>query len=374
MRGRFIQFLRGGGFTLVEMLVSMVILTLLLLMLVSITTATQRTWAYTNGKVEQFRDAREAFESMTRKLSQATLNTYWDYHYPANATSTTPPDGYIRQSELRFISGNAATLTDSPSLPSHAVFFQAPLGCVNSTTDYGNLNALLNTWGYFIEFGSDKPWWPDFVSSLPHPPAERYRYRMMELMEPSDQLSIYSYTSGTDSSGLKAYNYNGNEWFTNSMLSADRPVRVLAENIIALILIPKLSSQEDPTGAKLAPAYLYNSGTTGAAAGLTGTAAAAVDSKNQLPPIMQVTMVAVDDASFSRFLKGNTAAPSALFLDGGGHPLFQSVGDMVDSANPGYAQDLNTLQKNLRAKRINYRVFTSDVSIKAAKWSRLMTN
>jgi len=49
---------------------------LLLLILVSMTNAIRNTWSHTTAAAEQFRDAREAFESITRKLSQATLNTY----------------------------------------------------------------------------------------------------------------------------------------------------------------------------------------------------------------------------------------------------------------------------------------------------------
>ena len=122
-----------SGFTLVELIVSMGILVLLMLVLISITDATGRTWTYTTGKVEQFHDAREAFESITRKLGQATLNTYWAYDNP-NA-----PTKYQRQSELRFISGQSSilipaslALNDENGSPlqtaTHAVFFQAPLG------------------------------------------------------------------------------------------------------------------------------------------------------------------------------------------------------------------------------------------------------
>jgi len=50
--------------------------------------------------------------------------------------------------------------------------------------------------------------------------------------------------------------------------------------------------------------------------------------------------------------------------------LFQSVGDTVNPANPGYAQDMQTLQTNLQNSKLNYRVFTSNISIRGAKWSR----
>jgi uncharacterized protein (TIGR02599 family) len=84
------------GFTLVELLVSTALLTGLVLILVSILDQTQKTWRFTRTKVEQFSGARAAFEAMTRRLSQATLNTYWAYDDPAK------PTRYIRQSSCGF--------------------------------------------------------------------------------------------------------------------------------------------------------------------------------------------------------------------------------------------------------------------------------
>jgi uncharacterized protein (TIGR02599 family) len=54
--------------------------------------------------------------------------------------------------------------------------------------------------------------------------------------------------------------------------------------------------------------------------------------------------------------------------------LFKTAGDTSDKTKQGYAQDLQTLQDNLLSKRLNYRVFTTNVSLKAAKWSRNQKN
>ncbi len=82
-------------------------------------------------------------------------------------------------------------------------------------------------------------------------------------------------------------------------------------------------------------------------------------------------MVAVDEASYNRFqsAQGNNNMPTSL-LSGTSGVLFQTVGDTINSSNPGYAQDLNTLQTSMKAARLNYRVFTSNISIRGAKWSR----
>ena len=77
----------------------MSIISLLLIVLLQMTNSTSELWTRTTGKTEQFRAAREGFESMTRNLSQATLNTYWDYDNPNS------PTRFMRQSELRFICG-----------------------------------------------------------------------------------------------------------------------------------------------------------------------------------------------------------------------------------------------------------------------------
>jgi uncharacterized protein (TIGR02599 family) len=386
------------GFTIVELMVSMGILTLLLLVLVSITSATQRTWTYTTNEVEQFHDAREAFESVTRKLSQATLNTYWDYVYASGTAGS--PTGYMRQSELRFISGQASSLMpvmkdangNTLGTTTHAVFFQAPLGYTLNTQAYSNLKNLLNTWGYFIEFGSDQPSWPKFLQGMKSPPAPRprYRFRLMELSEPSDALTLYNYTSGTNSSGgpknasyitttpLAGLSYpsvtpaptgTGFEWFTTPLTASSPPARVLAENIVALVLLPKLSpgdiaalNQAGGTysDGSLAPDYNYDS--------TASNSNPAIDPRNQLPPVVQVTMVAVDESSYNRFqiLQSGASMPTSL----GQQSLFQTVGDTLNPGNPGFAQDLQTFENNLQKFKINYRVFTSNVDLKAAKWSR----
>jgi len=341
---------RGAGFTLVEVMVSMAIVTLLLLVLVSITDSTQKTWLYTTTKVSQFRDAREAFEAITRKLSQSTLNTYLDYDYPTDASGapdkTQPPKRYARQSELRFISGIAGSLlatANAANCPTHAIFFMAPLGFTDEAS-YSDLNKLLNTCGYYIEFGSDSQVRPDFLKGNVVP--LRYRFRLMEMVEPAESLTLYKYTNANPT-------YADTQWFNDPLSSASPPAQVRAENIVALVILPKLTPEEDPTGIKLASHYTYDSTKT--------DSDASINPKNQLPPVIQVTMVAVDEASFSRLQASSTSMPD----------LF-SASPFTDAAR--YDKDLEALETTLRAKKLNYRVFTTNISLKAAKWSREQQN
>ncbi|MDR0534503.1 MAG: Verru_Chthon cassette protein C [Verrucomicrobiales bacterium] len=341
---------RVSGFSLVEILVSVAVLSLIMMILMAVSVQIGGIWQKTTGKIEQFRGARAAFESMTRRLSQATLNTYWDYDNP------TTPTKYIRQSELRFICGRAATLIgNSTNLqPTHAVFFQAPFGFVDESLANADkavgLGNLLNTWGYFIEFGNDDAERPSILGSLVG--SSRYRYRLHEFTQPANAFTMYQYTGTTrDYDSNKP---NGMDWFRQSMnlpllpaAAPNRPSHVLADNIIALILLPKLSTQDDPSGNRLSPDYLYDS--------TVGKDDPSINSKNQLPPIIQVTLVAIDETSAKRMEKGS-AMP-----DFGLDSLFASAAN--------YAQDLDTLQKNLTDRHVAFRVFTTNVTISGAKWS-----
>lgn len=394
---------RRRAFTLVELIVSMVVLTLLLVLFEQLTSDTQKTMSTTMGRLEQFRGARQAFEGITRRLGQATLNTYWDYSYSGN---NSVPTGYMRQSELRFISGSTLALGIAPSdhplnRPTHAIFFQAPLGLVANAADYHGLNHLLNTWGYCIEYGDDSQLRPGFLAGLDRPPPLRYRFRLVELQEPSESFSLYlkeaALNTGPNASGGNAA-YTQKDWFSTALgdipKSSDakpptRPVHVLAENVVALIILPKLTKADQKTASgdalyddsSLSPFYLYDSTST-SNNGKTSpnyspptpdTPAARVDlnPKNQLPPVVQVTMVAVDEASYARFqtrLPDPAAAPDFKFPTAA-----ESQNYRVKDANGNDRGDLKKLQDTLQSNRLNYRVFTTDVSLKAAKWSRDQT-
>lgn len=329
---------KQGGFTLVELMVSVGLIALVALILVSMTNSTAATWRYTTGRIEQFRGANSAFESITRNLSQATLNTYWDYNNP-NA-----PTKYLRQSDLRFITGKTEKfLGIGIRRPTQSIFFQAPLGFVDDTANnFTGLDNLINTWGYYLEFRDDATTRPAFISPTLVP--ARYRYRLMELMQPSNSLSIYGLAAGNPA-------YNAKTWFSNAVVANPSPAHVLAENVVALVVLPKLSLKEETaTGKTLSKDYAYDSTVTGTDA--------EINPKNQLPPIVQVTLVAIDEGSATRIANGAT------------RPAFDSSLDSLFNVSANFDADLATLQTTLTAQRVSFRVFTSSVSIRGAKWSR----
>jgi uncharacterized protein (TIGR02599 family) len=329
------------GFTLIELLVSTAVFSLIMVILLQTTSSVGKIWSDSTGRIEQFRSARTAFEAITRRLSQATLNTYWDYDNPS------APTKYLRQSELRFISGRGLAGNTS----SFSVFFQAALGVPGASAGPSVLRGLLNTCGYYVHFGTDAPYRPPHLASAAALP-DNYRFRLIEMVEPSESLAVYRFTSGKSSVGeSKNLDYVGQEWFTEPL---ERPAlnRVLAENIVALIVLPKLPDVDDPTGAALAPDYGYDS--------TTEKPDPAVNPKNQIPPIIRVTLVAIDGISARRLENGSTKPDLGL-------------GSLFASAS-SYESDLATFEQTLQSRNLNYRIFSSDIAIAGARWSREQTD
>jgi uncharacterized protein (TIGR02599 family) len=367
-----------SAFTLVEVLVSTAIVVLLGALLLQSIQATSLVWRSGRSKIEQFREARDGFEAMTRRLSVATLNTYYDYLNNQGRTRaqvnpvTFIPQSYARYSELRFISGPTERLanTSVPARPTHGVFFQAPLGVVANERDYGALDNLLNTWGYFIEFGDDAMDSPEFLREAIREGrlGQRHRYRLMEFREPSERLRIYNVLPGVSAN---------RSWFTDGLLAAPeqgiRPVRALAGNIVALVLLPRpaLGEQDangNPIAAwELAPTYEFDSTTTGPAGADYTAAKAHLNTKNQLPPVMQVVMVAIDEISAQRLADEYGGTPPDLGIDESPQ-LFRDARKLEETT--GNESDLQLFESRLRDRKINYRTFSSSITLRGAKWSR----
>lgn len=374
------------GFSLIEVLVSIAVIASLLIVFVSMTEQTGSIWRGTTGKIEEFRDARNAFETLTNRLSQATLNTYWDYD------SATLPTAYVRRSELRFVSGPASTyLGDGPNgtRVTHCVFFHALFGSVDGTqgatganSAYRGLEGLLNVWGYYVELNSDTVLRPGFLVAGPHSPPPRYRFRLMEFRQSSEQMATYNRTSGLDPTAYgkaAAIGYQGTDWYRTAANATAAPSRVVAENIIALIITPRLSKADEqalpaalrsanPDYSPLAPNYAYDSAQT-MNPGQPGVSPF-TNPKSQLPPVLQVTLVAIDEASATRL--NLTAASTDLF--GVSYKFNDTARYTTDLAIDPSGNSAASLANSLNARKLNYRVFTTSVPIRSAKWSRDETN
>ena len=339
--------LRGGGypansFTIVELLVAMTILSFILVVTLTMVGQMSNVWKKSSSKIESFQGARLAFEAMTRCLSQVTLNTYVDYDDANN------PQNYLRKSDLQFLSGPAGGAARGGVLPGvsgcgQAVFFEAPVSTTSTAnwSTYGAMDSLLNTCGYYVDFTPNNTV-PAFVTA-PNP----YRYRLMQLIVPTETANSV-YPSGP----APATASDWTTWFAsiNWFASFKAQAIPLADNIILLVVRPQDPSATPPDINS--PSYAYD--TT-----LNATTYPQPQTANQLPPVIQVTMVAIDEPSALRLITGSTqptAITSAL------------SGKFTDTTK--YAADLASLVASLDAARIQYRVFSSAVPVLESKWSK----
>jgi len=332
---------RGNqGFTLVELLVSCAITILIMAMITSITNIVAKTWKETTVKMEAFEGARSAFDRITNTLSQAVLNTYWDYDNPVNPTK------YERCSELQFLTLPMNLLGANhaeKNFPTHALFFQAPTGLVTNKGTLGEMPFLLNAFGYFIEYGGDTLDRPSFLPSTISP---RYRYRIKEWRVPSEKLALYGKSSGV--AGKSYLGPQSLDWID----LANPAARPLAENVIALVAYPKNTENIDAAEVSLATTnFVYNSRNN-------GTQSTDLNQRHQLPPEVEIIMVAIDESSAVTAFKNAAESPGL------------AVGLFANSDPTKMEEDLKTLTDSLNNKRIRFIVLRSTVKIRGARWSQ----
>lgn len=300
-----------------EMLVGLAILSLLLVLLLGVMNQTSSAVRRTAAQVDAFQQARTAFDIMVNSLSQATLNTYWDYYdaagirrTPANA-ALFQPARYGRASDLHFVIRQNGDF-------GQAVFFTGPLA-FSPDGQKAQTQGLLNACGYFVEFGDPAPYQPSLF-----PSDSRSRFRLMQSLQATEDFTVFG---GTDAAWTTAV--AGQKW-------------PIASNVIALVVQPRLSSAEDAAGTAISDQYTYDS--------RTGTEM----QRAQLPPVLQLTMVVIDKASADR--PGIETAIS-----------YALAGKFTDPLK--YASDLRELEDALTAERVNYQVFTTAVPLRESKWS-----
>jgi len=319
----------GRAFTIIELLVAMTVLILIVVLVLSVITQASSVWRRSNEGMEAFQSARLGFDLITRNLSQATLNTYLDYD---NATN---PTRYLRKSELAYLSAPAGGTLPGTAGTGDALFFQAPASYTTNDL-YKNMESLLNTCGYFVSFTTNSSL-PTHVAASGN--ANPYRYRLMQLLTPTEADKIYD--SGT-----------GTAWFNS--YTGPNYVRPVADNVIALVIRPQDPAAVPPASSDiLTNSYIYD------------TRANTLDSPqpvtaHQLPPVVQVTMVAIDETAAKRLDKNDGSQPSEITAALSGKFQDPSAFDI----------DLKQLESALNVKRIGYRVFSSAVPIRESKWTK----
>ena len=380
---RWSRCLAARAFTLIELLVSVTFVVVLMLVITEVLGLVQRTWVRSNSRVSQFREARMAFDALSRNLGQAVLNAYWDTPSTSNAGAIIQAaTNYQRKSELQFVCGPASYLFPSlpggsGNYPGHGVFFQAPLGVTNltsstenqSTANTENMTSLLCGRGYFVQWGNDASFRPAFLANNTLVPL-RYRYRLMEYSPTAEMNQIYS-------AKYKPITQNSRQWFqeavqsniTTGEKSTTRAfTRPIAENILALVISPQIEVPPGATGVtptSIAPNYIYDSTLVSNPGATGGGGTNRQVTQHLLPPLIQVTMIALDQVSAETLSSNPTTQQAVSNVLGG---LFQQAASFgTDLHQPNGTQ--GQLEQLLRAQKLNFRVFTTMIPMKQSRWS-----
>jgi uncharacterized protein (TIGR02599 family) len=389
------KIIKHQGFSLVEMLVAVGVFGVVMVLVFQMLDRTQNTWQAARDSTSEYKEARNAFDSITRRLSQTTLNTYWQIK--SDTASTGTAEALQRLSDLHYVSGDATDIMGGVAIPAgggerigHCMFFQAPTGKTKAvyldTHKYQHFQSLLNVWGYFVEFNTDRMDRPQFMRGLDNPPAERPRFRLMEYTQSAEindlgriaqQINLAVETSNRETFSRKTCY----EWFLNSEGTGvnypanyteaevgdsleGRNVRLLAENILALIILPT-DSVELEKRSYLSPKYLYDSR---AYLYTSGNSYSKQKSRNQLPPTVDITMIALDETDM-RTLTRRLQIKSA--QDVQKVPFYAKVRELFKDATR-YEDDMlqlrTLLSKESGPKPIQFRTFRATVRIRESRW------
>ena len=418
---------KNSAFTLVEVMVSAALIVIVMGFLITTINETQRVIKGTTSRVNQFQASRVGFEALTRTLSQATLNTYWDMDFD---TKTGNPTGYRRQSDMHFYTGPVGDLLkegkEDPLLtyPGHGVFFQAPLGFTEKAEDpkatdaalraksrYAGLSSALNATGFYVEWGDGLKYAkaPKFLKDEDGVKAgEQFRYRLIQVIQPSELMSVYN---NTNYSKQSPYKYS-TDWIKAATGKIAIPAgldsvsagtkknhsRVLADNVMGLLILPKLAEKDrgtniDDSGLTSSytydtrPQVVYDAYDKIAKNSYDLTSALSSEEKkqvHQLPPVLQVVMVAIDEGSAIKLedfcVKKNSKEPydyfKKLFQKSTGNIMITKfladIGEDKDTVDPDtLAGRMLNKDNTLQTPKLNYRVFSADVQIRGAKWSKI---
>jgi uncharacterized protein (TIGR02599 family) len=355
-----------GAFTLVELLVTITILSLLMTLVAEVISRTQGVVSHAQARTESFQEARAALDTLTSNLSQASMDAVWAYHWNTSINNSS----FKRDSDQHFVLAPNSQLFDSNHETSQAVFFQAPLGFAGAvtgsssavSTQLDHARQLLNCWGYYIEFNNDLDHRPSFLSSgtatLVNP--ERRRFRLMEFRLPAEQSPLYCMNLATANQSAS------NQWFKGPFLdnsSLSDHSTPIAENVLAMILVPHSVVTEaqligdTQTQFLPEPDYSYNSRQFQ----WTPTNAKAQRTRHQLPAMVQVTLVVADETSYQKFesSQGNPNAAAA---------TIRSIFDSKFTNHAEHQSDMASVENELNHLQLEYKIVTTSIALRGAKW------
>ncbi|WP_256200248.1 hypothetical protein [Verrucomicrobium spinosum] len=221
---------------------------------------------------------------------------------------------------------------------------------------------MLNAWGWYVTYESDMERRPAFLDDKePHP--ERKRFRLMEFRQPTEKLPLYQLV--TPASGgaatpkvpwIEAQTSQAGlyDWFRVYLAADSQPV---AENILAIFVQPvwPLPGQDTGADTTAAPNYLYDTRRYQ----WPESSGLAERSRHQLPPMVRLTLVALDERDWARL---DSTGTDALAVQ-----LRSLANTKVFTTSSQYEADVKRLETELVSLKLGFRVFSTAVQIPAAK-------
>jgi uncharacterized protein (TIGR02599 family) len=168
--------------------------------------------------------------------------------------------------------------------------------------------------------------------------------------------------------GAGGNNMNSFKWFNEPLNAstsdpAKRRATIVAENILAMILSPRDPQERgreaasgDRAEVDIAPEYYYDTREAlgGAATGESRR------TLHRLPPAMQITVIALDEADFANLAEGE-----AIQLGG---ELKNTINGRFRRASD-FENDLGAVEGDLNRRKLRYRILTTTVAIPGGRWS-----
>ena len=348
------------GFTLVELLASLVILSILLVLMVGAVSMTQGVWQRETAKVEDYEQARRAMDALASRIGEANLDGYWAYEVDEAGR-----DYYARASDGHFISGEGSDLLGDSDVSSHALFFQCTRGISESGGSLGKLqfdgaNALINATGFYVGYDTDVSYRPAFLSSHPQLHPLRGRFRLMEFCLPTELTNLYSRGIGLNEPGTARE--SALRWFRGPFQDGSRwqdHVKPVADNVLALIVAPEWL-QTVVTGSRTTsmPAKDFSYDTRQLQWGEKTEQALAT--QHQLPPRVRLILLVTDEKSYQKLEQTRGRA-------GAKETVFQALASRF-SVFSRLQGDLDAAEAELMRAGLATRTFAMTVALRGSKW------
>jgi uncharacterized protein (TIGR02599 family) len=368
MNSTFTQFIKHPpvrrGFTLVELLLTMVIVSIIMMVLVEAIGQTESVWWREQARVSEFQEARGAMESMSRRLAEATLDSCWVYKKDQAGRDT-----YARAADGHFVSGPASELLGRNELHGHGVFFQAPFGHTGESAGTNapaaqleRMDELLNCVGYYVDYQSDLPARPSFLAVggqlMTNP--ERKRFCLVEFRQPAEEMTLFTKALGLNNPSTMRE--QGFTWFrgpfSNGRKAADYS-RVVAENILALILDPEWLDTNVPrhiTTSRPVDDCYYDTREVQ----WGGVSKKAEATQHQLPPTVRMTLISTEEKAYQQLERERG--------EGGAADAVRAVFTGRFTNHASREADLLAVERGLTGLQLNHRIFSTHIALRGSKW------